>query len=91
MTYNCIFFFFLGPHLQEIPTLGGQIGAGAAGLHHSHSNTRSQTHPQPTLQLQEHQILNPLNEARDQTHILMDASWVLNPLNHKGNSRTNQF
>ena len=25
------------------------------------------------------QILNPLNEARDQTRILVDASWVLSP------------
>ena len=29
---------------------------------------------------------NPLNEARDQTHILLDTSWVLNPLSHNGNS-----
>ena len=27
-------------------------------------------------------ILNPLNEVRDQTCILMGTSWVLNPLNH---------
>ena len=31
-------------------------------------------------------ILNPLSEARNQTRILMDASWVLNPLSHNGNS-----
>ena len=26
-----------------------------------------------------HQILNPLSEARDQAHILMDASWICYP------------
>ena len=31
-------------------------------------------------------ILNPLREARDWTHILMDISQVLHPLHHKGNS-----
>ena len=30
-------------------------------------------------------ILNPLSEAGNGTHILMDTSWVLNPLNHYGN------
>ena len=34
----------------------------------------------------QHQILNPLSKARDQTHVPMDTSQVLNPLNHKGNS-----
>ena len=32
------------------------------------------------------QILNPLSEARNQTLILMNTSWVLNPLSHNGNS-----
>ena len=32
------------------------------------------------------QILNPLREARDQTHILMDTSWVCTTLSHNGNS-----
>ena len=29
----------------------GRIGAAAVGLRHSHSNTRSEPHLQPTLQL----------------------------------------
>ena len=36
--------------------------------------------------LQQHQIINPLSEARDQSHILMDTSQVLNLLSHNGNS-----
>ena len=36
--------------------------------------------------LWQHWMLNPLSEARDQTHNLMDTSWVLNPLSHSGNS-----
>ena len=63
----------------------GQIGAGAAGLHHSHSKAGSEPHLQPMLQLWKHQILNPLSEARDQTCIFMDANWILNPLSHNGN------
>ena len=35
---------------------------------------------QPTPQTQQHQNLNPLNEARDQTHVLMDTSQGLNPM-----------
>ena len=30
--------------------------------------------------------LNPLNEARDQTHIFMGTSWVFNPLSYTRNS-----
>ena len=39
----------------------------------------------------QHQILNPLSEARDGNHILMDTSWVLNPLSHNGNSKLSSF
>ena len=51
-----------------------QIRATAASLHQSHSNVRSQPCLQPTPQLMA--ILNPLREARDRTHILMDISWI---------------
>ena len=36
----------------------------------------------------QHRILNPLSEARDQTHMLMDPSRVHQPLSYKGNSRS---
>ena len=63
----------------------GRMGTAAAGLCHSHSNTRSKLHLGLTPQWQ-CQILNPLSEARDQICILMDTSWVLNLLSHNRNS-----
>ena len=39
----------------------------------------------------QHRIFNALSEARDPTCIFMDTSWVLNPLNHNGNSLTSLF
>ena len=36
--------------------------------------------------LWQHWVLNPLVEAKDRTHILMDTGQVLNPLSHNGNS-----
>ena len=36
--------------------------------------------------LQQHQILNPLSEARNLTRILMDISQVFNLLSHNGKS-----
>ena len=41
--------------------------------------------------LWQHQILNPLSEVRDWTHILMDVSWVLNLPSHNGNSSAYLF
>ena len=36
-------------------------------------------------------ILNPLSEARDETCILMDTSWIHEPLSHNENSSDNVF
>ena len=68
-----------------------QFGATAASLHHSHNNVVSQLHLwlyDLSHSLWQHWILNPLSEARNRTHILMDTSQVLNPLSHNGNSCT---
>ena len=84
------FFFFLlfgaSPVAYGDSQARGLSGATAAGLHHSHSNTGSEPHLWPTPQLMATQILNPPREARDRTHILMDASRIPNPLSHNGNS-----
>ena len=55
----------------------GQIGAAAAGLHQSHSNMGSEPNLQPTPQLMATPDLNPLSEARDRNHILMETMSVL--------------
>ena len=47
-----VFFFFKAtPEAYGSSWAKGQIRAGAAGLYHSHSNTRSEPHLQPTLPL----------------------------------------
>ena len=61
-------FCFLGPHWwhMEVPRLGVQSELSiVASLRHSHSNTGSEPHLQPTPQLVATLDLNPLSEARD--------------------------
>ena len=88
MLFFSFFFFFLGLYLwyMEVPGLGVEselwLPAYATateawdlscicGLHHS---------------LQQCWILNPLSQRRGQTHILLDTSHMLKPLNYNGNS-----
>ena len=71
------FFFFWAAHMTyEGSQARGLIGAVAASLHHSHSNTGSKLHLQPTLQLTAMPDPWPTDEVRDQIHILMDTSWI---------------
>ena len=70
------FFFFLVfralPKAYGSSQARGRIGAVPASLHHSLSNARSKPCLWPTPQLTA--ILDPLSEARDWNHILMDTS-----------------
>ena len=84
------FFFFL---FRAIPAAygssqgRGRIGAVAARPHHSHSNAGSK----PVCDLHhnswQHWILNPLNEARDRTCILVNTFWVRILLSQNRNSQ----
>ena len=58
------------------PQARGRIGAVATGLSHSPSDAGSKLPLWPTPQLRQCWILNPLSEARDQTHVLMDTSQI---------------
>ena len=63
---------------MEVPSsqAKARIGATAAGLHHSHSNSESEQFCELHHSSRQCRILNPLNKARDQTCILMGISQV---------------
>ena len=52
------------------------IRATVVGLHHSHSNTGAEPRLPPAISSWQHQILNPLSEARDRTCNLMVPSRI---------------
>ena len=87
--YVCIFFFFL---FRAIPVAHGSSWAGVILELQLLAYTTATATRDPSRicdlhhSLQQGQILNPLSEARDWTHILLDTSWILNLLNHNGSS-----
>ena len=79
-------FCFLGQHLQhvEVPRLGVESELPA---YTTATATRDPSHICNIRHTsQQLMILNPLSRARDQTHLLVDTSWIRNPLSHNGNS-----
>ena len=60
----------------QLPAYAMQVPSLLCDLHHSS---------------QQHQVLNPLREARDRTHNLMDTNRVHNPLSHNRNASTFMF
>ena len=75
---NSFFFslFRAAPAAYGSSQARSQIRAVAAGLHHSHSNARSELCLRPAPQLRAIWDPNPLSEAKDWTSILMDASQI---------------
>ena len=73
-----LFFVLLGLHLRhmEVPKLGVESELQLLAY------TTATATPDPSLVCNLHpssrqcQILNPLSQARDRIHILMDLSWV---------------
>ena len=81
--------YFFGPHLWhiEVPRLGVQselqLPASTTATARPDLNHIYKLHHSSWP----HQILNPLNKAKDRTSILMDTRWLLNLLSHNGNSK----
>ena len=86
-----VFFFRATPTAYGSSQARGRIGAAVTSLHHSHSSARSEPHLQPTPSLQQCWILSPMSRARDQTHLFMDTSWLLNQQNHNRNSQSRKM
>ena len=77
--YICHLFLFLcslGPHLwqMEVPRLGVQSQLQLLTYTTGRATGESEPHLQLHHSSRPHQTLNPLGEAGEQIHILMDAS-----------------
>ena len=64
------------PSHMEIPRVGVLIRASGAGLHHSHSNARSEPHLRLHHSWRSCWILNPLSKARNGTRNLVVPGWI---------------
>ena len=75
--YTDFFFLFRAAFAAYgISQAKGQIGAVVAGLHHSQAMWDLSCICSLYHSSWQRQIFNTLSEVRDQTHVLMDTSWV---------------
>ena len=93
LVWFCVFFFsfsFLRLHLQHMGASSIEVKSELHLLVYSTARATATLAPSKVCDLhrssRQCRILNPLSKARDQTRILLDVSWVLNPLSHNKNS-----
>ena len=84
--YAGVFFVFLGPHPwhMEIPRLGVESELWLLAYAIATATPDQSDDCNLHCSSWQHQILNPLSDAGDQTCILMDASEVFNLLSQTG-------
>ena len=82
--YMKFFFFFSGPHLwhMKVPKEAAKSELQLPGYTTGTEKQDLSCICNLPHNLWQRQILNPPSEARDQTHILLDTSQILNPLSH---------
>ena len=72
---------------MEVPRLGVKLEPQLP----AYSTATATQYPSRVFDLhhssRQHQILNPLSEARDQTCNFIDANWVQQPLSHDRNTQ----
>ena len=75
LLFYLFIFFFLGPHLWHMGGSQARGQTGAAAEAHTTATAVQDVSRICTLHhsLQQCQLLNPLSEARDQTHNLLEA------------------
>ena len=85
--------FVLGPHLwyMEIPSLGVESELQLPACTTATAMQEPSRVCDPHHSSCQRQILKPPSGARDQTHLLIDTSWVLNPLTYKGKAELMVF
>ena len=86
-----LFFFFPKGHplgKLKLPGLGSNRSCSAWPIPQPQSHRIRATHVTYATTFSNTGSFNPLKEARDQAHILIDISWVVNLLSHNGNSGT---